>query len=48
VGISEKTKKEDQRLRKELENADIGKLKEELKRILSPTKRVKKPLSKLK
>jgi len=36
-----KYKKEDQRLREELKNADIGKFKEELKRVFSPKKPLK-------
>jgi len=46
VGVLEKTKRDDERLRKELENADIEKFKEKLKLALSPTRRLKRRKSK--
>jgi hypothetical protein len=37
--VSSNTRKEDDRLRKELANADLGKFKKAIKSILTPTKK---------
>jgi hypothetical protein len=42
VAITPATRKEDDRLRKELKNADIGKFKKLVKRVIAPAQR-KKP-----
>jgi hypothetical protein len=42
VALSEKTKKEDERLRKELENADLKKFDKAIKVALSPVTKSKK------
>jgi hypothetical protein len=41
VAITPNTRKEDDRLRKELQNADVEKFKHAMKTILKPTKKTK-------
>jgi hypothetical protein len=36
--VSEKTRKEDERLRQELENVDLEKLKQAIKQLIKPTR----------
>ena len=40
--VSDETREEDERLRKELENVDLEKLKQAIKPLLSPAKKQKK------